>query len=365
MAQLNLHAKPFDEGTLTKLEFFEDYTQAWIPTFLFGKPRTICIFDFFAGPGHDSLGVPGSPIRILGKIREQFELIRNSQVSVRLFLNEFDSSKFASLNESCSKYFLEFPELYKVVSVEYSNDDFGVCFERLLSTIEGYQSLVFLDQNGVKFLDSLAPLTRTRGTDFMFFAASSYIWRFGEVNEFKTHLDIDITELRKNPYKFIHRTLLDELRKKLPLSSGYELFPFSLKKSANIYGLIFGAAHPRAVDKFLTLAWQKNPINGEANFDIHDDRAKLQGSLFESAQLTKIEAFQESVTEMVLSGEIQDNFQMLDFVRRNGHIGKHAHDVLIELRKQGKIDVEGRSPLINYQNVHRGRRLIKFRVINS
>ena len=33
MAVKDLHDKPFDQGTLTKLEIFERYTQAWIPVF--------------------------------------------------------------------------------------------------------------------------------------------------------------------------------------------------------------------------------------------------------------------------------------------------------------------------------------------
>lgn len=43
----DLHAKPFDEGTLKKLEIFELYTREWLPTFLMSEYETIYIFDFF------------------------------------------------------------------------------------------------------------------------------------------------------------------------------------------------------------------------------------------------------------------------------------------------------------------------------
>lgn len=33
MANKNLHEKPFDEATLLKLEIFEQYLTAWLPTF--------------------------------------------------------------------------------------------------------------------------------------------------------------------------------------------------------------------------------------------------------------------------------------------------------------------------------------------
>lgn len=75
----NLHEKPFDETTIAKLEIFEDYAQALIPTFVMSGDPDICIFDFFAGTGYDKNGVPGSPIRILKKIQEQvgpFKLLR-------------------------------------------------------------------------------------------------------------------------------------------------------------------------------------------------------------------------------------------------------------------------------------------------
>ena len=65
MAIIDLHTKPFDEQTLTKLELFEDYAKEWIPTFVMSSHHIICVFDFFAGPGYDKNHVAGSPIRIL------------------------------------------------------------------------------------------------------------------------------------------------------------------------------------------------------------------------------------------------------------------------------------------------------------
>ena len=71
MPYKDLHDKAFDEATIAKLEIFEDYAQAWIPTFVMQSIPTICIFDFFAGTGYDKNGVAGSPIRILEKIKNK------------------------------------------------------------------------------------------------------------------------------------------------------------------------------------------------------------------------------------------------------------------------------------------------------
>ena len=59
MAYKDLHEDPFDESTIAKLEIFEDYAQAWIPTFVMQGIPTICIFDFFAETGKDKKDVRG------------------------------------------------------------------------------------------------------------------------------------------------------------------------------------------------------------------------------------------------------------------------------------------------------------------
>ena len=59
----NLHQKPFDEGTRDKLELYREYLREWLPVFINGSSVDILqIFDFFAGPGFDVDGNPGSPV---------------------------------------------------------------------------------------------------------------------------------------------------------------------------------------------------------------------------------------------------------------------------------------------------------------
>ncbi len=53
----DLHEIPFSEETITKLEIFEDYLEAWIPTFVMSSFENIYIYDFFTGQGYDITGV--------------------------------------------------------------------------------------------------------------------------------------------------------------------------------------------------------------------------------------------------------------------------------------------------------------------
>ena len=202
-------------------------------------------------------------------------------------------------------------------------------------------------------------------TDFLYFVSSSYIVRFGETPEFKAHVDFDLTEARKSPYQFIHRSIIEQLRRKLPDNTALKLYPFSIKKGANIYGIIFGASHPLAVDKFLALSWKRNEGNGEADFDIDQDAKKNQMDLFGQKKLTKLEKFKENVRNKIMNREITNNFDLLEYTYREAHIGTHAAEVLREMKKNKEIYYEGVSPLVTYINVFKEKKKVDYKVLKG
>jgi three-Cys-motif partner protein len=363
----NLHNEPFDETTIVKLEIFEDYAKAWIPTFVMQGNLTICIFDFFAGPGYDCNRVLGSPIRLLEKIKEQVNRINDQNIRVEVYFNEFDKLKFDQLQENCHGYLSENKEVDKLIKLNLSNEDFDICFNRLIPIIRQEASLVYLDQNGVRFLSTkyLLELEKMKRTDFLYFASASYLWRFGDTEEFRTYLDIDMKKIKSEPYSSVHRSLITQLKLKLSPHTLLKLYPFSLKKGANIHGIIFGATHPRAVEKFLTLAWKRNETNGEANFDIDDDAKKGQLDLFFGQKLTKIESFKDRFRRKILSMEIKDNFEAFNFALEEGHLGSHASDELKLMKMQKIIDYEGISPLVTYDNSYKSVRILPYKVLKK
>lgn len=373
MPYIDLHDEPFDDGTIAKLEIFEDYAQAWLPTWIMqgSAIQHICVFDFFAGTGYDKNGVAGSPIRLLRKIKEQVGYIHQKKVKITLHLNEFEpkkteQKKFALLQGACNEFLDQHPDVKRVIDIEYHNLDFEKLFPTLLSKIQKFPSLVYLDQNGIKFLSEkyFMELERTEQTDFLYFLSASYVWRFGDSKEFKLHLDIDLDEAKKRPYRFIHRSIIEQLRRKLPAGSKLKLYPYSIKKGANIHGIIFGAKHPRAVDKFLTVAWGRNELNGQANFDIEEEIG-YQQDLFAPVKLNKIQAFQQMVRDKILAGEIRTNKDLLNLVHDEGHIGSHAADCVKEMKRKKEINYDGNSPLVTYENVYKKRRLLDYTKLNK
>lgn len=373
MPTKNLHAQPFEEGTITKLEIFENYAKEWLPTFIMSCPsQELWIFDFFAGTGYDKANIPGSPIRLLKQVKNQVGHIFQQKVKICICLNEINKSKYDLLEQSCKQFIANDAELSrleetKYLTIHYRQEDFAELFPKTLSTISKHPSLLYLDQNGMKFLADkyLLDLEKLPTIDFLYYLSSSYFVRFGNTEQFQTNLRIDIERARQNPYRYIHRSILEQLKERVPGNSKLRLYPFSIKKGTNVYGIIFGAKHPRAVDKFLKTAWEKNNINGEANFDIDDEAGKAQLDIFGGKKLTKIEQFQNNLKKLILDSKITTNKEAFDYVLEQGHISEHAADVVKKMKKDGLIDYDAKSPLINYEQAYKNNRIIEYKLLRK
>lgn len=369
MPGLDHHRQPYDEGTLTKLELFEKYAEAWIPTFVMcSSYPEIYIYDFFAGTGRDSEGVPGSAIRLLRQIESQTGNIFKTKTKIHLVLNELDVEKYAILKSNCDSYIAEHHDLQRLpLEIEYYNEDVATLFQKKLNQMKCNPALVYLDQNGVKFLADkyLLELEKMETTDFMYFISSSYFLRFGDTEQFQSNIAIDIERARKDPYNHIHRNILEQLRERIPEKSNFRLYPFTIKKNTNVYGIIFGASHPLAIDKFLRAAWSMNSINGEANFDIDDEENRCKPNLFDEGKPTKIEAFQNELHRRILDGNISDNLHAYIFTLLSGHIPDHAANEIKQMKKDGLITYASKSPCVNYDNAFKKRNIVKYTIIRS
>jgi hypothetical protein len=180
-------------------------------------------------------------------------------------------------------------------------------------------------------------------TDFLFFISSSSFRRFANQRSFRTHFpDLDPARLRECAYSDVHRVVLEYYRSKIPATNATRLYPFSIRKEQNIYGLVFGSKHRLGVEKFLNIAWDKNRLNGEANFDIDDDSAKAMPTLFpELRRPTKLEAFGGALAGFIQDRKQVSNRDVYDFALESGHAPRQARDILFRLRKAGVITFDG------------------------
>lgn len=367
---IDLHAKPFDEGTLAKLDIFSDYVEAWLPTFIMQDHiKEIHIFDFFSGPGYDKDGKMGSPLLILDKIKNYIGNIFQHKTKIVLHFNEFEPNKkrqrkFEFLKKNCEEYLTQHPKFQYFCEVNYYNKDSAELFFELLPSIKKFPSLLLLDQNGVKFANEkyFNELEKLDTTDFLFFISSSYLWRFGNTEEFQKAFSFDLERAKANPYKYLHVNILEQIKERLPANTSLKLYPYTIKKNTNFYGIIFGAKHPLAVDKFLNISWKKNELNGAANFDIDDDLKVGQLSLFDSPRLTKIEQFERNLEDKLLNKELKNNKDALEYTYACGHHPKHAMNLLQKLKNK-KISYIAKMPCCNYDNVFKKKNIIDYNLI--
>jgi len=274
-------AQTFDEATLTKLDIFERYLEEWLPVFLqSGYHRQVTICDFFAGSGKDAAGNPGSALRILLALDKFRDKIAQTRTLVRVVLN--DLSKHSELEDMAAAKVkeLELPENF--IQIECHGKPFRVLFDTIYNSLSRQPNLIFIDQCGIIEVDEaiFQKLVALKKTDFLFFMSSSFLRRFAEHENFEPFLKgLDRNELKDAKPEHVHRIVVKHISTWKPKGNEIKIYPFSLKKDkdrgSNIYGLVFGSKHPLGVEKFLKIAWDKNKINGEANYPIEIGRAHV------------------------------------------------------------------------------------------
>lgn len=361
----NIHEKPYDESTRTKLELFRRYVRSWLPVFIQQNAPLIEIYDFFAGSGTDSISTPGSPLIILEEIKAHCAKLKDQNSRIEVLFNDADKSKISNLQintdtklKACAKenraiFCDQKDPLSKCPMIlRYSNSDFADFFPKIHSRMlmDSVPRLLFIDQYGVKYVtqEVFQKLVRLSRSDFLFFISSSYIKRFKDQKEFKTYLDTNqINFDGSSPYQ-THRIVYDYYKSLIPISTKYYLGQFALKKNANIYGVIFGSQHPLGLRKFLDIAWQLDRHTGETNFDIDDDPIRKGQIRIDFSgdgtinQIKKLVVYENDLLGFLQPG--RTNVDIYLFSIENGISIKKTNEILKSLEQDNKLRFEGVRP---------------------
>jgi len=332
---LDLHKKPFDEGTKVKLSLYKNYIQEWLPVFLGSKPKfnRVNIFDFFCGPGKDEEGQNGSPLITLELLDQYLENIRKNNITVSLFFNDNIKRKIERLKTNISNRYVEGVPY----EIEYSSEEFEKLFNHHVDLMSDRHSsnFLFLDQSGVKHItsDVFKRIVNIPTTDFLFFISSSTLNRFDDNPDIKKYISIPSSVLSASNYCHIHRCVLEYYRDLIPKHKKYYLCPFSIKKGANIYGLIFGTGHLLGIEKFVNQCWKIDPQTGDSNFDIDKDNIdEFQPSLFpELDKPKKVQGFEKELKDAIMNRKLATNIDIYKFTLFNGFKAEHAKRVVAKM----------------------------------
>jgi three-Cys-motif partner protein len=336
----DLHKKPFDEGTRVKLALYENYMKEWLPVFLTASPgyESINIFDFFSGPGLDNSELKGSPLILIDLLYPYWDkIIRNGQ-KVTLYFNDRSKSKIGHLKKNVSDQNLS----EKPYDIKYSNEEFDDAFKKYLPLMNksATANFLFLDQSGIKHITDqvFKTIISLPVTDFLFFTSSSTLYRFTDHPQIKKY--IALKGVSPSSYYQIHRMVLEYYRSLIPKGKEYYLVPFSIKKGANVYGLIFGTGHLLGIDKFVKQCWKIDPQTGDSNFDIDQDNIDpAQQSLFPEKP-KKVQAFEMDLASKILQRKLESNKDIFRYTVTNGFTSGHARKVLRDLIGDGKLPMQ-------------------------
>lgn len=322
MSTPDMHKVDFDEGTEVKLHIYRQYLSAWIPVFPVSGAPKIQICDYFAGPGHDASGSPGSPMIAMDLITEHRGTLGKSGTKVILRLNDMDDNKVATLRQAVNER-IEKDTLGGLVDPQITAADFDQIYQKEILGIQfsGVPSFIFIDQYGIKHVTEavFSGLCRLQRTDFMFFVSSSFFKRFAQEEEFlKYHPKVNKDEIMGCEQVHVHRKIRQYYQAMVPANCETKVYSFTIKKNHNIYGLIFCTAHPLGAEKFINVAWEQNGQNGEANFDLDDDAGASQLLIFDSKRLTKKEAFESMLKRRILAGSISSNKEAYELCLSEG-----------------------------------------------
>ena len=265
------------------------------------------------------------------------------RVSVNVHFSDASPNKIKQLEANIDAHHLRIAG----VNLDVQALKFEDAIKRFAPTLASKQAakLVFIDQFGVDHVtpEVFARLVDSPACDFLFFISSSTLYRF------RDHPAIKQKITRPDDHYQVHQAALKYYREFLPDGADYFLAPFSIKKGSNIYGLIFGSAHPLGMDKFLQVAWKKDAINGEADFDINRDNI-VPGEMLLALDVfrpSKITAFERELEQLLRAGRLKTELDVIRVCFDHGVKRQQAEVVLIKLKKDRVIDVDFRVPQVD------------------
>lgn len=205
------HDKRFDEATMVKLDLFRRYVREWLPVFMAESETSrywerVNLYDFFAGPGHDKDGNPGSPLIIQEEVKAfclEYAGLK-ADITVRMVFNDLNLDHIENLKEAvgtvrCNK---------NCCSFEFSSKPFIEVLEKHMPQMRkrGQANLVIMDQFGIKEVtpEIVRKILDTGTTDILFFISSAFIRRFSDTAEFRRWFSIDSTEIKTVSYNLVH-----------------------------------------------------------------------------------------------------------------------------------------------------------------
>lgn len=348
MAKSNFYNGGFDQGTQSKLTFFNEYFKEAFPVFLHSPYLDgIYICDFFAGAGMDCNGMYGTPLLTLdgikGYCRQRSQKINKRVEIVFNDLFEKDTLQYnvTAFVEAC-KHENGCTHCMAFDNIIVEQKDFSNHFPEIIQHLRGekyrkYGKIIFIDPFNLAFNKSVfIQLSNFKRLDFIGFIPSSYLRRF---EQFQRNFEVTTDEIKGAQPEHIHKVVAESFERLIPPDKEYYVAHFSIAKGTNKYGIIFGSNHAYGAEKFLKICWALDKETGQADYDIDREPTKAgMLSLFEEYSIPlKLIKFRDDLKMKILKGELKTDYEIYCFTLKRKCLPLHANEALKELVAEGRI----------------------------
>ncbi|GAA5219666.1 three-Cys-motif partner protein TcmP [Membranihabitans marinus] len=342
-------AKKESQNTLlahseAKIKLFGQYIQKYLNIIVNdGYTEQIHLYDLFCGPGvYDNNG-EGSPIIALRKLKlTYYQFVKDradGSPKINCNFNDSDPELISRLKENIIEKKLHYNSYGQL---NLTSEDYIDIVDRLsvqFKALKKEKAFVFIDPYGYKEVRAshiFDLLNCNKKSEVLLWLPIQFMYRFSEngtpdvLKSFNEQLGIEKENTAiKNVWEYIF-----ELKNGFQTFLGQDYFVdnFTLRKEENtVFCLFFFSSHIRGYEKMLETKWELDTEAGRGwkyNGQIKD--------LFSGQETNRL----EELLLPYLKGEGRTNGMLFEFTLRQGFLPKHLNQILKELQKNEKIELQ-------------------------
>jgi len=333
---------PYEHSEI-KVKLLELYLEQYTRVLALAKGvREIFIYDLFCGEGKYENDKEGSPLiilRIIKNIYSRNKMSGNFDAKFHCHFNDFDKDKIDKLST-----YIEGKKLHNtdIGTLEFTSEDYQALKNKILAerTNSGNKRFVFIDPYGYKeiSISDIEAFLSDGHTEVLLFLPTQFMYRFEKtatpesLHKFLTEVLIESDfKTSVSGVEFINK-LRDGFRNKLKEKRHF-VDSFIITREGNQYfALFFFTSHLYGFEKFLEAKWA---------IDEEDGRGwspNTSMDLFSMLELKpNTDKFEENLKNFLK--EKRSNIDVHRFTIENGHLIKHANEILKGLDNIKSLDV--------------------------
>lgn len=303
------------------------------------------VYDLFCSEGIYENGGKGSPICILEIIKGIYEenIKSGKGGKFNCLFNDNDVAKIAKLKDSISTLDLHDPAMG---ALNFGEKEYKVILNDVINEIKGFQSkkgFIFIDPYGYKDIQvkDIKGLLQSKKTEVLLFLPTQFMFRF-EKNGTPQCLKDFISELLPTedwPKSSTGLGFIDTLKEAFRKNIGNEYFvdSFIITRDKNqFFCLFFFTSHIYGFDRMLDAKWKIDEEEGRGwNYE--------QDSLFSLIEKTpNTMKFERNLIGFLKEGD-RTNSEIYVFTLHNGHLPKHATQVLAKIQTDNRLIVTSKN----------------------